>query len=466
MTSPPDPTVKHEVAKVAVGAAPEHETHPALARPTTDLARRLGRVRIWHVNSTPTGGGVAELLWSSIAHEKTLGLPVSWLTADAEPEFFLLTKRIHHGLHGRAITPFDRSDEQLYRAATAKSARQLTEHIRAGDVVLLHDPQTVGIALPLLEAGVRVGWRCHIGTRANSAHADATWEFLRPYLQPVPRFVFTLRDYAPHYLQPDRISIIMPSINPTTAKNRELLPQQRDELLTGIGLFGSRTSSGVGATIQDQPLPTDVPLITQVSRWDPLKDMTGVLRAFTEWVPPPAHLLLVGPDPADIPDDPEGAAVFTEVCHMREQLDAPLRNRIHLAVLSLKDMTANSLVVNAIQRRSTVVVQKSLQEGFGLTVTEAMWKARPIVAAAVGGLLTQLTDRRNGLLINPLDLQGFGAAVNELLAKPYYADALGAAARRTCEERFLTTRELCDYLDLYSSLLDTENASAAPLSLT
>jgi trehalose synthase len=419
----------------------------------TTVAVELGRARIWHVNSTHTGGGVAELLWSSIAQQQKMGLPAAWLIAGAEPDFFHLTKRIHHGLHGRAIKPFDRSDERLYRASTAMAAKQLADHVRPGDVVLLHDPQTAGIAPHLLEAGVRVAWRCHIGTTDKSTYADATWEFLRPYLLPVPQCVFTLRDYAPHYLPPAQVTVIMPSIDPETAKNLELSPRQCDELLAGIGLFGTGTGSEVGATIQDQPLPADVPLITQVSRWDPLKDMTGVLRAFAEWVAPPAHLLLAGPDPADIPDDPEGTAVFTEVCRMRERLDASLRDRVHLALLSLKDTTANSLAVNAIQRRSTVVVQKSLQEGFGLTVTEAMWKARPVVASAVGGLAAQITDHTNGLLISPLDPRGFGAAVHELLAKPRYAAALGEAARRTCEEKFLAMREMADYLDLYSSLI-------------
>lgn len=453
MSSSSEPEASPRAAQAAVESAPEHETDPRLTRAAADLARRLGSARIWHVNSTPTGGGVAELLRSSIAREQKIGLPVGWLIAAGEPEFFQLTKRIHHGLHGRAITPLDRSDERLYRTATAKSARQLAKHIRPGDVVLLHDPQTAGIAPHLLEAGARVGWRCHIGTNADGGHADSTWEFLRPYLLPVQRFVFTLRDYAPDYLPPAQVSVIMPSINPDSAKNCQLPPQQCGKLLTTIGLTGQAASPGAGATIQDQPLPPDVPLISQVSRWDPLKDMTGVLRAFTEQVAPPAHLLLAGPDPADIPDDPEGAAVFTEVCRMREQLAAPLRGRVHLATLSLQDTTTNSLLVNAIQRRSTLLVQKSLQEGFGLTVTEAMWKAQPIVASAVGGLAEQLTDRVNGLLIRPLDRQGFGAAVHELLAKPEYAAALGAAARRTCEERFLITRELLDYLDLYSLVI-------------
>jgi len=453
MTSQQDLTEQYAVTEVPVDAASRLGNDPRLTRPAAELALRLDGARVWHVSSTATGGGVAELLWSSIAHQRALGLPAGWLVTDAEPEFFHLTKRIHHGLHGRATTPFTPADERLYRAVTAKSAARLAEHVRAGDVVLLHDPQTAGIAPHLIAAGVRVGWRCHIGTRSANAQAVATWEFLRPHLLAVPHCVVTVADFAPDYLPPSRISVMTPSIDPDTAKNRELTPRQCDELLAGVGLLGQGGEQGIGSTVQDAPLPVDVPLVTQVSRWDPLKDMTGVLHAFAELVPPPAHLLLAGPDPADVADDPEGAAMFAEVRAARAALPAPVRERVHLTVLSLNDMTANGLVVNAIQRRSTVVTQKSLQEGFGLTVTEAMWKARPIVASAVGGLLAQLTHGEQALLVDPLDLPAFGAAVNELLTDPERAAALGSAARRACAEKFLVTRELMDYLDLYGKLI-------------
>ncbi|WP_084734689.1 glycosyltransferase [Actinophytocola xinjiangensis] len=448
MTSQQDLTEQHAVTEVPVEDASRLGEDPRLSGPAADLVPLLAGARVWHVSSTATGGGVAELLWSSIAHQRALGLPAGWLVADAEPEFFHLTKRIHHGLHGRATTPFTAADDRLYRAVTARTATALAEHVRAGDVVLLHDPQTAGMAPHLLDAGVRVAWRCHVGTRSATEWAEATWEFLRPHLVAVPRFVFTVADFAPPYLDSSRVAVMTPSIDPDTAKNRELTPRQCDELLASVGLLGS----GAG-TIQDRPLPPEVPLVTQVSRWDPLKDMVGVLRAFADHVPPPAHLLLAGPDPADVLDDPEGAAMFAQVRAAREALAPPLRERVHLTVLSLADMAANGLVVNAIQRRSTVVVQKSLQEGFGLTVTEAMWKARPIVASAVGGLLAQIADREQGLLVDPLDLPAFGAAVNELLNDPSLAASLGSAARRACAEKFLVTRELLDYLDLYRTLI-------------
>jgi trehalose synthase len=466
MTAPPPGTgsaVEHGVTLVETDAA--HSAGPAwghdVTEPASALADRLGVARIWHVSSTATGGGVAELLWSSIAAQRSLGLPVNWLVADADPAFFQLTKRLHHGLHGHYTEELGPEDEQRYRAATARSARQLADHISPGDVVLLHDPQTAGIAPDLLDAGVRVAWRCHIGTRTDGPTVVATWEFLRPYIEPVPNCVFTALEFAPTYLLPARTSVITPSIEPSSAKNRALSEQHCRDLLTGIGLLAPLHGLGqerptMSSTIQDRYLPLDVPVVTQVSRWDPLKDMTGVLRAFADRVAPrsAAHLLLAGPDPADIPDDPEGARVFGEVRRIRDALPAQVRDRVHLFVLTLRDRTANGLIINAVQRFSTIVVQKSIEEGFGLTVTEAMWKARPIVASAVGGLLTQLTDRVDSLLVDPLDHAGFGDAVNELLARPDYAAGLGRAAHERCRTEFLAERELRDYLRLYARMLD------------
>lgn len=453
MVSQPGPALDHGVTKVDIQAAATAGGNPQIAELTADLALRLGPARIWHVSSMAPGGGVAELLWSSIARQRALGLPAEWLIADAEPTFFQLTKRIRRGLHGRGTKDFSPQDEELYRTVTAKSAKQLAGFVRPEDIVLLHDPQTAGVAPHLLAAGARVAWRCHIGTRSDGPALDTTWEFLRPYVELVPQCVFTVLDFAPGYLSPSRISVIAPSIDPASAKNRDLSQQERHDLLAGIGLLAPMGAGEVGYTLQDQPLPPDVPVVTQVSQWDPLKDMTGVLRTFASRVAAPAHLVLAGPDPADIPDDPEGASVFAEVRRLRDGMPADVRARIHLVVLTLRDLKANALVVNAVQRHSTVVVQKSFEEGFGLTVTEAMWKSRPIVASAVGGLITQLTDGVNGLLVDPLDLSAFGDAVNLLLAKPSYAAQLGAAAHEKCSSSFLSTRELTDHLRLYLSLI-------------
>ncbi|MBF6170093.1 glycosyltransferase [Nocardia blacklockiae] len=455
--------VQRDITHVPVSPTRGRDWSPDVVAAATELSRRVGRSRIWHVSSTALGGGVAELLWASIGHQKSLGLPTEWLVTDAEAEFFQLTKRIHHGLHGNCAGPFSATDAELYRRVTASVAVALAAvPIAPGDLVVLHDPQTVGVAPRLLELGARVVWRCHIGTKEDGAVTARTWEFLRPFVSALPLVVFTSLDYAPSYEPAAKTWAIAPSIDPGAEKNRDLTAEQCRDLLGGIGLLGPArhrlgAAGGIGRVVQDAALPPGAELITQVSRWDPLKDMTGVLRVFAERIAPrsSAHLLLLGPDPADIPDDPEGAGVFEQVCAMRKELAPGIRARTHLAVLSLRDRLANALTVNAAQRCSTVILQKSFAEGFGLTVTEAMWKARPIVASAVGGPATQLTDRIDGLLVDPHDDEALAESVLELLNRPGLAAELGAAARRTCEERFLVERELSDYMRLYNALLHT-----------
>jgi trehalose synthase len=207
-------------------------------------------------------------------------------------------------------------------------------------------------------------------------------------------------------------------------------------------------------------------VVLQVSRWDPLKDMTGVLNSFAAWIAPSAsaHLVLAGPDPADIPDDPEGLRVYQDVVRARDSAPARIRERIHLVVLSLGDFEANALAVNALQRRASVVGQKSLQEGFGLTVTEAMWKYRPVVAARAGGIGAQVDSGRQGILIeDPADLEAFGRSVIRLLTDRTLAGELGRAAHRRAEQEFLADRELADTLRLYLAMLDA-CPPAAPAS--
>jgi trehalose synthase len=195
-------------------------------------------------------------------------------------------------------------------------------------------------------------------------------------------------------------------------------------------------------------------LIVQVSRWDHLKDMAGVLRAFADHVASPAHLALVGPEAAGVTDDPEGAAVMGECVATYDGLPRPVRARVHLVCLPLDDRDENAAMVNAFQRHATVMVQKSLQEGFGLTVTEAMIKARPLVASRVGGIQDQIGHEREGLLVDdPADLAGFAAAINRLLADPSLAGHLGAAAHTRAVEEFVGDRHLTRYADLLLGLV-------------
>jgi trehalose synthase len=213
---------------------------------------------------------------------------------------------------------------------------------------------------------------------------------------------------------------------------------------------------------QDHPVPDGAKLITQVSRWDRLKDPMGVLRCFVEELADKdAHLLLAGPSVAAVTDDPEGAEVLAEVDQWRSELDPEIRRRVHLATLPMEDIQENAAIVNAIQRRSDIVVQKSLAEGFGLTVAEAMWKARPVVASRRGGIQDQVVDGESGILLDdPLDLPALGAALRKLLDDPGEAGRMGVGARKRVEERFLGTRTLIQYRKLLSELLEHVRAGA------
>jgi len=199
----------------------------------------------------------------------------------------------------------------------------------------------------------------------------------------------------------------------------------------------------------------DLPLVVQVSRWDRMKDMRGVLEAFVEHVPGPAHLVLAGPAVAGVTDDPEGAEVWAETAAAWAAAPAEPRSRVHLAAIPMIDPIENALVVNALQQHARVVTQKSLAEGFGLTVAEAMWKSRPVVASAVGGIVDQILDTETGLLVaDPYDLAGFGASVSRLLDDPVEAERLGRNARAYVAERFLADRHLLQYAALVGRLLD------------
>jgi trehalose synthase len=207
--------------------------------------------------------------------------------------------------------------------------------------------------------------------------------------------------------------------------------------------------------IEEHALRLDTPLVAQVSRWDRLKDPVGVLTGFVEHVQADEdpHLLLAGPDVTAVADDPEGAEVLAEVEAVWQHLPRAARRRVHLALLPMEDADENAIIVNAVQRRADVVVQKSLAEGFGLTVAEAMWKGRPVVASAVGGIQDQIEDGRTGCLVAPHDAAAFGRRVSALLADPHGAERMGTAAQARVRDRFLGPRHLAEYVELLERVL-------------
>jgi trehalose synthase len=305
-----------------------------------------------------------------------------------------------------------------------------------------------------------VVWRCHVGIDRPNEHSESAWRFLRPYLEQVDAAVFTLRAHAPDWLASgDVLHVVAPSLDPFSPKNRDLTADETRAVLTGAGLF-DRAGGPLARLTQDRAIDPDRPLVTQVSRWDRLKDMPGVLRAYADHVADgrDADLLLAGPDVAGVADDPAAADALARCEEEWRALPAEQRERVHLATLSMADPDANALLVNALQRHAAVVAQKSLAEGFGLTVTEAMWKGSPVVASAVGGIAAQITDGVDGVLVDPSDLAGFGSAVARLLDDRQQAAQLGAAARDRVTRDFLVDRHLLDWGVVTRAACDARDA--------
>ncbi|WP_159391223.1 glycosyltransferase [Streptomyces viridochromogenes] len=450
----------------------------AVSSPVTlppGLAAVMAGRTVWHVNTTATGGGVAELLDSSVRLHNDSGIRARWLVLNGEAEFFTVTKRLHHRLHGGVdeVGSLGEVERKLYETTTRRQAEEVANWVGVDDICVLHDPQTLGLAPHLAARGLRVAWRCHIGTSVASGIVDETWQFLRPYLRTPEVCGFSVAEYAPPQLRQEdgKVLVLRPSIDPASRKNRPLAAPAVHELLRAIGLEpptdGRPTRNTRGARVlQDDHLPPDAPMVIQVSRWDPLKDMAGVLEGFATYVAPvraDAHLVLAGPDPADIPDDPEGAQILHRLREAWQGLPPSTRRRVHVVTLSLTDTDTNAQVVNALQQRADVVLQKSLREGFGLTVTEAMWKGKAIVASAVGGIPAQIRDGIEGLLIrNPHDFQTFGRAVVQLLEDPALRNKMGEAARRRCASQFLIDREFLDYCTLYRRILSGHRIMEQP----
>jgi trehalose synthase len=427
----------------------------------------------WNVNSTAHGGGVAEMLRSLIGYVRGMGIDGRWVTIGGNPEFFDITKRLHNRLHGYPGDggPLGDAERAAYERVTAEHAELLAQRVAPSDVVLLHDPQTAGMVAPLLEKGVPVIWRAHIGLDVPNELAREAWRFLIGYVEPADAYVFSRPSYTWEGLDESKVSVIAPSIDAFSPKNHMMAFTSVTAVLRAVGLAADdhhraraifeRLDGSVGTVehraqlVEERPLSLDVPLVAQVSRWDRLKDPLGIMSAFAEHVPADdePHLLLAGPDVKAVADDPEGAEVFDEIEAAWRELPQSVRRRVHLALLPMDEADENAVMVNAVQRRSDVVVQKSLAEGFGLTVAEAMWKGRPVVASRIGGIQDQIEDGRTGFLVEPTDLPAFGERLNHLLADPHEAERIGAAAQARVRDLFLGPRHLGQYVELLEKVL-------------
>ncbi len=473
------------VESVAVSARPIGQLEPVigaerearLVGAAGEFRALLGGRTVWNISSTAVGGGVAEMLQVLLGYVRDLDVASRWMVITGDAEFFVITKRLHNQIHGdEAGGPLTAADAGHYARMLAANAFELAEYIRPGDLVLLHDPQTAGLTEYLTRAGALVAWRCHIGVDWQNATTEAAWSFLRPHLASAHGFVFSRREYVPSWIPAERVAIIPPSIDPFSPKNQFLDAATVRGILARIGVLDGtavggpalggpstfrRRDGGTGQvaraaqiTGDGRPGPDDQ-VVVQVSRWDKLKDMTGVMHGFAEHVSSDGggYLVLAGPAVAGVSDDPEGAAVFADCLLAWRELPAAARSRILLVTLPLDDPDENAVMVNALQRHATVIAQKSLAEGFGLTGAEGMWKGRPVVGSAVGGIIDQIPHGTGILLRDPRNLAEFGAAVRRLLDDPPAADRMGEAAQAHVTENYVGDRHLLRYERLFAGLL-------------
>lgn len=376
------------------------------------LAKALAGKKVLHVNSTAVGGGVAEILNRMVPLMNELGVQTRWDVIKGGEAFYSVTKKMHNALHG---TPevFSEAEYEAYREIQEQNLKEMKLD---DDIVFIHDPQPAGLIKKKAEYGNRWVWRCHIDV---SGPNPALWNFLKTYVEQYDKSVFSAPIFAQKLPIPQVLAC--PSIDPLSEKNRDMTQEEIDAIIARL------------------KIPLDKPLVTQVSRFDRLKDPVGVIQAFKQiqrYVD--ARLLLVG-GTAD--DDPEGAQVLLET-------KEAAGNDPDILILLLPP--TSHLEINAIQRVSSVILQKSLREGFGLTITEALWKGKPVIAGAVGGIPLQITHKYSGILTH--SIEGTAYWLKQLLQDQEFAKKLGKNGREHVLHNFLLTRHIRDYLLLFISL--------------
>jgi len=385
------------------------------------LAAPLRGCRVLHINATAYGGGVAEVLATHVPLLRSVGIDAEWQVIRASDEFFGITKEVHNALQGAEVDWSSRK-QRIYLEHILDNATRLEGE---WDFIVTHDPQPLALRSfvresPLGSSDAKWIWRCHIDlTDANRG----VWEFFRPYVQMHDASIWTLKEFAPDSLSMDRVVEAWPSIDPLSVKNLDLPMPFAEELCRQYGVDMRR------------------PIVCQVSRYDPWKDPVGVIQAFRvvrEKVTD-AQLLLAG---SMATDDPEGFRVWERV--QEERAGDP---DIH--TLSNLHQVGN-VQINAFQRCADVAVQKSVREGFGLTVSEALWKNRPVVGGRAGGIVIQIRDGFDGYLVG--SIEECAARIIDVLADPVGADAMGAQGQEHVRANFLATRELEDWLRLLTDL--------------
>ncbi|MGD9973822.1 MAG: glycosyltransferase [Desulfatirhabdiaceae bacterium] len=461
------------------------------------LAPKLKGRTVWMLNSTARGGGVAEMMPCLIKMLSDLHVRTKWLVMGArDPAFFEVTKRIHNLIHDFGAPGFSARDKSIYQAATREAADSLAKIVDPEDILVIHDPQPLGVGAELKRRiGIRTIWRCHIGLDRHTPATESAWKFLQPHALTVDHAVFSAVEYIPPYLV-GKASVIHPAIDPLSHKNRELSAHKLVGILCNAGLMKSHhpvltpnwDHQALRLNPDGQFLPAHAgggigmmfrPVIAQISRWDHLKGWIPLLEGFLKLKKRYRHhkkmtdrhhhrieisrLVLAGPDPSGIQDDPEGQEVLTALCQTFFKMKPEEQKSVVLLSLPMASIKQNHLLVNVIQRCATVVVQNSLQEGFGLTVTEAMWKRIPVMGSSACGLRQQIRDRIDGCLTsNPRDPDEIADILDDMLSNPIQRDLYGRNAQRRVYDHFLVFTQVENWLRVLADTASRARLAAEP----
>ncbi len=384
------------------------------------LAYPLSKMNIVHVNSTKIGGGVAEILSHLVPLTNSLGINTSWEVINGSSEFFDCTKLFHNGIQGNRQTP-SASLLQAYEEINKENGARLKNKLENADIVFIHDPQPLALIAQFPKRKGKWIWRCHIDASKPNRFV---WRYLQPYIEKYDASVFSLAEFS--HPMPHPMFIIPPSIDPFTDKNKELDQSAINRVYTQFGL------------------DPDQPIILQVSRFDRFKDPLGVIEAFkyVKKFNANAQLVLAG---GGASDDPEGDVVLSEVTKAAK--DDP---SMHILLLQ----NDAHITVNALQRAATIIIQKSVKEGFGLTITEALWKGKSVIGGNTGGIKLQLINNQTGFVVNTPE--GAAYRMRYLLQHPEERVRIGINGKEYVREKFLITRHIREYLALIYTLLFNE----------
>jgi len=493
----------------------EQEQDPDLASRVKQFLKRmqepeiekLKKTRVWVINSTSGGGGVAELLPRIMAPLRELNITIEWLTMSTfdEPEFFLITKKIHNFIHGQnpsnVSLEFSQKEKEIFEKVNRKNAQDFIERfLKPGDIVAIHDPQPIGMITEIRKRystkEVPCVWRCHIGYEHETQETKSAWNFIKEYVVQYDYTVFTAPEYIPSYAPNPRV--ITPSIQPTDLKNKFLSFPDTKLILAKCGLInvdkkylteeekykykvkifkcGEPLAIPVEEAAPEEFGILDRPLILQISRWDKLKGFSELIDAFADLKQHPEKyidrkhekskewlryierlgLVLAGPDASKIDDDPEALAVIRELMDKTCTLPSKIRESMLLLSLPLEVRWQNSLIVNALRSLAEINVQNSIREGFGLTLAEAMWKQKPCIATDVCGLRQQLRDKIDGLIVkDPCNPENLAKAFGELIQGGYEKrEEYAKNAKKRIIDKFLVYSHITKYCDILREMLE------------